>query len=270
MILRHLPGFRSNSYKYGRIPTRALEKSLSTNLLQEEPRVSTTISLPTNFHALSFFFQRAGRPLPVILTLDPNKFAEKKQQRLHIGGSYTLKPILNYTRPVTLDYDILHTKRQRYPPNTKAFLYYSTAPGKPRIAGELRLRVASSDDFASFESGSDLLLLNGRLWARPLYTLSKFYVPLYEKLREDGLISDDLDTVLSTMPTEKILFRRSKLFYTLYDTFVIDFSNISTIFIVVTEQGVERLLFENIFFDARGMCKSTPYTGAYTNRHHSP
>ena len=57
-----------------------------------------------------------------------------------------------------------------YPPDTKVFLYYFT--GKPRIAGELRLRVASSDDSASFESGSDLLRTDGQLWSRPLPVLS--------------------------------------------------------------------------------------------------
>ena len=30
--------------------------------------------------------------------------------------------------------------RVPYPQDTKAFLYYSISPGKPRIAGELRLK----------------------------------------------------------------------------------------------------------------------------------
>ena len=74
-----------------------------------------------------------------------------------------------------------------YPPDTKAFLYYYRSPERPRIAGELRLRVASGDDFASFESGTDLLRPNGQLWFRPLYALPKHYPPLYKKLSEDGL-----------------------------------------------------------------------------------
>ena len=49
------------------------------------------------------------------------------------------------------------TKRFSSPPDTNAFLYYFTLPEKPRIAGELCLRVLSNDDLASFESGSDLL-----------------------------------------------------------------------------------------------------------------
>ena len=85
-----------------------------------------------------------------------------------------------------------------YPPDTKAFLYYSTLPGKPRIAGELRFRVTSSDDPASFESGSDLVDKNGQTWSRPLFVLPKYYIPLYEKLREELFVPDDLNTALST------------------------------------------------------------------------
>ena len=157
-------------------------------------------------------------------------------------------------------------RRLPYPPNTKAFLYYSVAPEKPRISGELRLRVTSSEDPTSFESGSDLLLANGRAWARPLYTLSKCYLPLYEKLREDRLISDDLDTVLSNLPSKLQLFRRRNYFYTLNDTFVFDFSHDALIFFVITEQGVERLMLKQPFTDRRKTSEGIvgrPYTGAY-------
>jgi hypothetical protein len=88
-----------------------------------------------------------------------------------------------------------------YPLDTKAFLYYFMSPEKLPITGELRLRVASSDDPASFESGSDLLRTNGWPWSRPIYLLSKYYLPLYKKLREERLVPDDLDAVLSTLPS---------------------------------------------------------------------
>ena len=68
-----------------------------------------------------------------------------------------------------------------YPPETTGFLYYFTSRERPRIAGELRLRVASSDDPKSFESGHDLLRLDGRPWSHSLFSVSKHYTPLYEK-----------------------------------------------------------------------------------------
>ena len=162
--------------------------------------------------------------------------------------------------------------RTPFPPGTKAFLYYSMPPERPRIAGELRLRVVSSIDPASFESGSDLLLPNGRIWTRPLYYLSRFNHPLYEKLREERLVPDDLDTAISTLPSKHPKFR-SHLLYTLNDTFFIDFSICHSDLTVVTEQDIGTIPFRGLFLDGRGWCKGTlppriyykPYTGADTN-----
>ena len=54
-----------------------------------------------------------------------------------------------------------------------AFLYYYMSPENPRITGELRLRVAS----LSFSRGPlAKLRTNGRLWSRPVYPLSKYYI----------------------------------------------------------------------------------------------
>ena len=88
-----------------------------------------------------------------------------KQQRFDIGNKLAFLPYIwlhelsSKLRANHLFYDatLENGTQQLYPPDTKAFLYYSMSPEKPRIAGELRLRVTSSDDVASFESGSDLL-----------------------------------------------------------------------------------------------------------------
>jgi hypothetical protein len=115
------------------------------------------------------------------------------------------------------------------PTDNKVFLYYFTPPGKPRIAGELRLRVAPNDD--SFESGSDLLELNGQ----PLCVLLNHYIPLYQKPREEKLAPDVSDTVLSTFPPGP---PRYQFLYTLNDTVTIDFGT-RLFFYVITEQGME-------------------------------
>ena len=149
-----------------------------------------------------------------------------------------------------------------YPPDTMAFLYYSTSPKRPPIAGELRLRVTSSDDHASFESGFDLLTLNGQQpWSRSLYHVSKFFLPLYEKLREDGLVSDDLDAFLSTLPPK---LPRCQLLYTLNDTFVIDFSFTKQTLFAITEHGITPLSFNGPWVEWRPDSRA-PYTGIYTN-----
>ena len=103
------------------------------------------------FHAFSFpFFQKYGR---LIVTLDPNKLVEKKQQCLHIGGlkSYTTHILLlgqSGVKDMRICYEMKTPTWMNvsFPLDTKAFLYYSMSPERPRIAGELRLRVTSSGD----------------------------------------------------------------------------------------------------------------------------
>jgi hypothetical protein len=155
-----------------------------------------------------------------------------------------------------------------YPPDTKSFLYYFTPPEKPRIAAELRLRATSGGDPTSFESGSDLLKPNGQPWSRPLCVLSKYYKPLYEKLREDRLVPDDLDAILSTFTSGFPRYNcQSQLLYTLNDTFIVDFSCTQHYFFVITEKSMKRLHFTTPFFEHRGGFKTFPYTGAFTNHH---
>ena len=149
------------------------------------------------------------------------------------------------------------------PPDTKAFLYYSTSPKRPRIAGELRLRVVPSGDPASFESGFDLLALNNRPWSRPLLTLPINYLPLYEKLREERLVSDDLHKVLSTFPPG-LPQNRAQIIYTLNDPFIVDFSTRLVRLSIITEQGMGSLGFERPFADIIAKARRKPYTGAYT------
>ena len=225
------------------------------------------------YQRVYYFFQRN----PPIFTLDPNKFAEKNQRPLRIANQKTFDPriVLHNNRLGTvvgphIHYDTSGKKFTPFPPNTKAFLYYSTLPGRPRIGGELRLRVTSRDDPASFESGYDLLGLNGQPWSRPLFMLSRCssYIPLYKKLRKEGLVQDDLDAFLSTFPSSFGLYYRGQQLYTLNDTFMVDFSSENVQFTVITEQGVEILQFNSLFRDNRNeMCGIAPYRGAYTNYH---
>jgi len=165
----------------------------------------------------------------------------------------------------TLHYDKTKTKASPFPPDTKAFLYYSISPGKPRIAGELRLRVTSINDSASFESGSDVLRPDGRSWSRSIYYVSKYFPPLYQRLKEDGLIPDDLHKVLAALPSKLLLDRQ--VLYTLNDTFIVDFSHNQTTLTIITERGgLQTLQLRKTFTDSRGRGCLRPYTGAYTNK----
>jgi hypothetical protein len=222
-----------------------------------------TTSLPTNFHAFNIRFREDG---PIGSTMSSKLLIQiNSKQRLHLGDLQSFAPLislLKQSKPVKapgIKYDGIYKEEMwtylPYPPGAKAFLYYSMPPERPRMAGELRLRLASDDNFASFESGSDLLLTNGRAWSRPLYSLSKYYRLLYEKLREDRLVPDDLDAAISTFPSLKPCYNRFNPLYTLNDPFVVNLNTYILDFWVFTEQGMGRLM------EGRGRVR--PYTGAY-------
>ena len=178
-----------------------------------------------------------------------------------------MAPRMDYEGYIQINKDRRFWTCLPYPPDTNAFLYYFMPRGKPSIAGELRLRLTSSGDPASFESGSDLLGTNGQPWSRPLPYLPRYYLPLYEKLREEELVSDGLDRVLSTLPSKFPSYRAPHRLYTLDDTFIIDFSCNRLYFHVITEKGFETMLFIRTFRDRRKICNGAPYTGEHTNRH---
>ena len=180
---------------------------------------------------------------------------------IHFRPYVALQNEPNPVRVPRLYYYFQATLWSHYPPDTRAFLYYFKSPEKPRIAGEIRLRVASSDDPASFESGSDLLKSNGQPWSRSLCSVSKHYIPLYQKLKEEGLVSHDLDAVVSSFTRVP----RIHPIYTLNDTFIVDFSNRHLFLSVITEKGME-MVGLMLTFEEKRTKRVLPYTGVwYTN-----
>jgi hypothetical protein len=149
-----------------------------------------------------------------------------------------------------------------------AIRYPSHQPRKPFYRQK---DPASRENYASELHQVRILRLSkvdrpdGRPWLRPLYALPKYFPPLFEKLREEQLVPEDLHRVLLTFRSVK--YYRCQILYTSTDTFIVDFSNYKTYLLVVTEQGVERLPFYYTFVDGRKMYTSPPYTGAYTNHH---
>lgn len=266
--VRHRTGFL---LKHGRISRRALERSSSsTNLCEKKAYVSTDTVIMSRFTFMRLLFFQRFQQLSPVVTLDPNKFAEKNQQRLNIGDLQSFRPYIklrSQSSLVLLSPKLVYdTKKESnkqiylpYPPDTKAFLYYFTPPENPPIAGELRLRVTSSDDPTSFESGSDLLKRNGHTWSRPLFFISKCYISLYEKLREELLVPDKLDAALSTIPHKSLIYRRSHILYTLNDTFIVNFGIRDRFLTIITEQGLATLRFNGAFHETTA--KYMPYRG---------
>ena len=232
--------------------------------------------LSTEYHVYQsayYFFQRG----PSIITLDPNKFAEKRQRPFRIANKSSFTPHIVHNQSGLVKGPLLYydTRGKHMTPYSSditgnVFLYYTLLPGRPRISGELRLRVTSRNNPSSFESGHDLLGLNGQPWSRPLFVISKCpsYIPLYEKLREDGFVPDDLEAIISTFSSSLHKYHRGQQLYTINDTFIVDFNIEDLRITVITEQGVEMLLFPRPFHDNRShICRKAPYRGSYTNHY---
>jgi hypothetical protein len=82
-----------------------------------------------------------------------------------------------------------------FPTQTRGFFYYVPGPAHAPVAGEVRFRIAPTADPTGFQYGHDLLLPNSPVpWRIPLVSIiqSKRYIYMYERLCEDGAISDDL------------------------------------------------------------------------------
>lgn len=76
-------------------------------------------------------------------------------------------------------------------PISFAFLYYHLPPGLPATAGAIRMRITSSPDPSTFESGADLVQRQG-LWSLPLLTLATTkYTGLIDLLLDEGLVAPD-------------------------------------------------------------------------------
>lgn len=273
MLLRYLTKVNSRFFspKHGRISTRGLLRLSHMISSQMDSLVSTIVVYFTRLVFKVQILQPYHEDSDVIVTLDPNKFAEQKQKPLRIchrpliSRNDQLTPLM--TSLTNFDRDYITRKQLSYSPDAKAFLYYSRSPERPRIAGEVRFRVTSSDDPASFESGSDLMRPDGMPWSSSLYFLSKYYFPLYEKLKEERFVQDDMESVLWNLPLHDDVWGQQCL-HALNDAFIIDFSKNVTKLFVITEQGVESLPMIKLFFDYRKMFKKDkvpPYTGAYKN-----
>ena len=184
----------------------ALEGTSDTNL--REMRVSTSLS--SNFHASSIPFRNStwgpvempcssSLLIPIsLLRRIKNLFLSVIFDPLPLMSRYANNRFLSLSRIRTSSMTRLaheqtrlaHEQEFARPSHQTRKPFYITS--RRQINPVLRENYASesvvNDDPASFESGSDLLRTNGQIWSRPLYVLPKFYILLYEKLREEHLV----------------------------------------------------------------------------------
>jgi hypothetical protein len=87
---------------------------------------------------------------------------------------------------------------------------------------------------------------------------------VYQKLREGGLVSNELDAALSALPIKRLVYTPQVQFlYSLNDEFMVNFGIKGHLLCVLTEQEMVRLPFYGQFSDTRSH-RGQPYTGAYS------
>ncbi|KAM5537499.1 hypothetical protein V8D89_008826 [Ganoderma adspersum] len=155
--------------------------------------------------------RKIKRPRRKIRTLDPSKlvgddyidFSMKSEPSLGI----LLKPDLSsnplYHRPYrNANFSGAPWSSNRFPPGTHGFIYYHVPPYSSPLAGELRFRVTSSRNPASFTAGTDLLTERGMPWRYPLYKIvcRPNWTDFVALLLQDGLVSQPtLDLVTAAV-----------------------------------------------------------------------
>ncbi|TFK45333.1 hypothetical protein OE88DRAFT_1221970 [Heliocybe sulcata] len=87
-----------------------------------------------------------------------------------------------------------------FPPDCHGFLYWNIDPDGPPVTGQVRFRTTTSSDPATFSSGCDLHLPDGRTWNISLFRIARVsqYSGLRAHLLSEGLVTAKvLDTALN-------------------------------------------------------------------------
>ena len=204
----------------------------------------------------------------MIKTLDPSKFRQTGQTLFDISG----EPSLHIDGPnihQRLKLPLYHGEKERdFPAKTTGYLYFQPAPAKrPRISGTLRFRLAATPE--EFAKSEDLKRPDGKVWQAPVYVLAKHpsWKPLFDKIMEDGLISQDLHTSINTLLSEKgktalPVLGNDGVLYSLSDTFKLDLSFRSQTLWAVTDKGCLSAIWQSPVVEMKGNKFPRPYQGA--------
>lgn len=137
-----------------------------------------------------------------IRTLDPSRLTSSDFLDLSTKNSTTLY-VADLQGRVNTEYrpcNILSQRGTRFPSGVQGFLYYHHPPPDLPTAGEVRFRITSSNDPASWASGTDFMRTDGMPWSLPTLFLAQInhsklkghvrtYEGLWSLLQRDELVS---------------------------------------------------------------------------------
>lgn len=155
---------------------------------------------------------------------------------------------------------------QKFPMNSRGFLYYYVPPGQSPIAGELRFRVTPTSNPASFDEGHNLTTLNGFYWRMQFHAMP-------EALRNLALRDQPITPTVDTEHILEVDARTPALHY-LEQPFFFKFEHAYITIACIHNGDVQRIRFYNPTRDSReslnpgthnGGIGITPYRGMYGN-----
>ncbi|TFK46181.1 hypothetical protein OE88DRAFT_1648743 [Heliocybe sulcata] len=178
---------------------------------------------------------------------------------------------------VEMRYFNLGPRKIRFPPGSRGFLYWHLDPDAPLLSGQVRFRITTSSDPATFPNGRDLQLPDGGTWNISLFDIARRST--YSGLRAH-LISETLVTTkvlyaamtISASHGKQILHPAtgSLLIWKFGQRFLVDLQSLEVVPWIIGNLTGERLRLHYLFsvqiqqFGSTGIAKriyNRPYTG---------
>lgn len=151
-----------------------------------------------------------------------------------------------------------------FPTGTHGFLYFVPPPKNVPMASEIRLRITTSHDPASFAEGRDLLLPNHTPWCIPLLNVARIpsSAGLKELLLRDGLTTTPILERCASIRAQGSRISTSRFIHSFGQNFALDFdkSTCSHFHILAPADVLPKIVYD-LFVDWRGSHKKTPYAG---------
>ncbi|TFK52253.1 hypothetical protein OE88DRAFT_1734277 [Heliocybe sulcata] len=141
-----------------------------------------------------------------------------------------------------------------FPPDSHGFLYWHLEPDAPSVSGQVRFRTTTSSDPATFPSGRDLQLPDGRTWNISLFEIARgsIYSALRAHLLFEKLVTAKvLDTALNiSVPYRASIahpITGSLLIWKFGQTFPVDLGHLAVSVWVIGSSAGERLRLQRLF-----------------------
>jgi hypothetical protein len=162
-----------------------------------------------------------------------------------------------------------------FPEGTRGFLYYhSPEASDPPTAGEIRFRLTTGNDPASFNQGSDLRAPNGLPWIIHLLATventggggKQIYQPIKQLLVDDRLVTPALlETCAAMVNASGHPRRNSRIIHSFGQLFHIKFDARVFKCFILSKTHLYRLFYNNFSIEKHRYGYFAAYSGGYIN-----